>query len=126
MPFGGYRQSGIGRENGEYALENYLQVSAKTLVTRQQSSSILMQGVTFDRSRPSVSTFLCKDRLLLNCALLYSVLSYNLFVYLTFVIKKQCLSQCILSRLYLADYVRKGINAIMIVEKIVVFSHSVL
>ncbi|SAM05924.1 hypothetical protein [Absidia glauca] len=26
MPFGGYRQSGIGRENGEYALENYLQV----------------------------------------------------------------------------------------------------
>ncbi|KAI8085214.1 aldehyde dehydrogenase domain-containing protein [Halteromyces radiatus] len=25
-PFGGYRQSGIGRENGEYALDNYLQV----------------------------------------------------------------------------------------------------
>ncbi|ORX46717.1 aldehyde dehydrogenase [Hesseltinella vesiculosa] len=25
-PFGGFRQSGFGRENGEYALENYLQV----------------------------------------------------------------------------------------------------
>lgn len=25
-PFGGYHQSGIGRENGEYALENYYQV----------------------------------------------------------------------------------------------------
>ncbi|KAI9318673.1 aldehyde dehydrogenase domain-containing protein [Dichotomocladium elegans] len=25
-PFGGYKQSGIGRENGEYALENYYQV----------------------------------------------------------------------------------------------------
>ncbi|KAI9263190.1 aldehyde dehydrogenase domain-containing protein [Phascolomyces articulosus] len=27
-PFGGYKQSGIGRENGEYALENYYQVKA--------------------------------------------------------------------------------------------------
>ncbi|KAI8140757.1 aldehyde dehydrogenase domain-containing protein [Fennellomyces sp. T-0311] len=27
-PFGGYKQSGIGRENGEYALENYTQVKA--------------------------------------------------------------------------------------------------
>lgn len=27
-PFGGYRQSGIGRENGEYALDNYTQVWA--------------------------------------------------------------------------------------------------
>ncbi|ORZ20267.1 aldehyde dehydrogenase domain-containing protein [Absidia repens] len=26
VPFGGYRQSGVGRENGEYALDNYLQV----------------------------------------------------------------------------------------------------
>ncbi|KAI9471985.1 MAG: aldehyde dehydrogenase domain-containing protein [Benjaminiella poitrasii] len=25
-PFGGFRQSGIGRENGEYALDNYIQV----------------------------------------------------------------------------------------------------
>ncbi|KAI8340884.1 aldehyde dehydrogenase domain-containing protein [Chlamydoabsidia padenii] len=28
MPFGGYRQSGIGRENGEEALDNYLQVKS--------------------------------------------------------------------------------------------------
>ncbi|KAI8341834.1 aldehyde dehydrogenase domain-containing protein [Chlamydoabsidia padenii] len=28
MPFGGYRQSGIGRENGEHALDNYLQVKS--------------------------------------------------------------------------------------------------
>ena len=27
-PFGGFKQSGIGRENGEYALDNYLQVKA--------------------------------------------------------------------------------------------------
>ncbi|CDH59240.1 aldehyde dehydrogenase [Lichtheimia corymbifera JMRC:FSU:9682] len=27
-PFGGYKQSGIGRENGEYALDNYYQVKA--------------------------------------------------------------------------------------------------
>lgn len=27
-PFGGYKQSGIGRENGEYALENYYQVKS--------------------------------------------------------------------------------------------------
>ncbi|ORY97275.1 aldehyde dehydrogenase domain-containing protein [Syncephalastrum racemosum] len=27
-PFGGYHQSGIGRENGEYALENYYQVKS--------------------------------------------------------------------------------------------------
>mmetsp|Transcript_28482 Transcript_28482/g.91217 ORF Transcript_28482/g.91217 Transcript_28482/m.91217 type:complete len:153 (+) Transcript_28482:1290-1748(+) len=26
MPFGGYKQSGIGRDKGEYALENYLEV----------------------------------------------------------------------------------------------------
>jgi hypothetical protein len=107
MPFGGYRQSGIGRENGEYALENYLQVSAKTSVTREKSSSILMQVVVFNRSRPSVSTFLCRDRIALNCALLYSVLSYNLFVYLAFVIKKRCLSKCILSRLYLPDCLKR-------------------
>jgi aldehyde dehydrogenase (NAD+) len=28
MPFGGYKNSGIGRELGEYALENYTQVKA--------------------------------------------------------------------------------------------------
>lgn len=28
-PFGGYKQSGIGRENGEYALDNYYQVSLR-------------------------------------------------------------------------------------------------
>jgi aldehyde dehydrogenase (NAD+) len=28
IPFGGYKQSGIGREKGEYALENYMQVKA--------------------------------------------------------------------------------------------------
>jgi aldehyde dehydrogenase (NAD+) len=28
MPFGGYKQSGIGREKGSYALENYTQVKA--------------------------------------------------------------------------------------------------
>ncbi|THV04186.1 aldehyde dehydrogenase [Dendrothele bispora CBS 962.96] len=28
VPFGGYKQSGIGREQGEYALENYTQVKA--------------------------------------------------------------------------------------------------
>ncbi|CAO3631438.1 unnamed protein product [Cunninghamella blakesleeana] len=34
-PFGGYRQSGIGRENGEYALQNYLQVkSVKINISR--------------------------------------------------------------------------------------------
>ncbi|KAI7883218.1 aldehyde dehydrogenase [Lichtheimia hyalospora FSU 10163] len=27
-PFGGYKQSGIGRENGEYGLDNYLQVKS--------------------------------------------------------------------------------------------------
>lgn len=27
-PFGGYKQSGIGRECGEYALENYYQVKS--------------------------------------------------------------------------------------------------
>ena len=27
-PFGGYKQSGIGRECGEYALANYTQVKA--------------------------------------------------------------------------------------------------
>ncbi|CAO3593342.1 unnamed protein product [Absidia cylindrospora] len=26
VPFGGYRQSGVGRENGEYALDNYVQI----------------------------------------------------------------------------------------------------
>ncbi|CAO3630296.1 unnamed protein product [Cunninghamella echinulata] len=34
-PFGGYKQSGIGRENGEYALQNYLQVkSVKINISR--------------------------------------------------------------------------------------------
>jgi aldehyde dehydrogenase (NAD+) len=28
LPFGGYKQSGIGREMGEYALETYTQVKA--------------------------------------------------------------------------------------------------
>ncbi|KAJ7540109.1 hypothetical protein O6H91_10G001800 [Diphasiastrum complanatum] len=28
LPFGGYKMSGIGRENGEYVLQNYLQVKA--------------------------------------------------------------------------------------------------
>lgn len=27
VPFGGYKQSGLGRNKGEYALENYTQVS---------------------------------------------------------------------------------------------------
>ncbi|MGZ6503283.1 MAG: aldehyde dehydrogenase family protein, partial [Tumebacillaceae bacterium] len=27
-PFGGYKQSGIGREMGEYALENYTQIKS--------------------------------------------------------------------------------------------------
>ncbi|GBD80035.1 aldehyde dehydrogenase [Tetragenococcus halophilus subsp. halophilus] len=27
-PFGGYKQSGIGRENGLYGLEDYLEVKA--------------------------------------------------------------------------------------------------
>ncbi|KAI8369237.1 aldehyde dehydrogenase domain-containing protein [Radiomyces spectabilis] len=35
-PFGGYKQSGIGRENGEYALDNYIQVkTVKINVNRQ-------------------------------------------------------------------------------------------
>ncbi|KAI9249311.1 aldehyde dehydrogenase domain-containing protein [Sporodiniella umbellata] len=35
-PFGGFRQSGIGRENGEYALENYIQIkTVKINVSRQ-------------------------------------------------------------------------------------------
>ncbi|KAI8972382.1 aldehyde dehydrogenase domain-containing protein [Pilobolus umbonatus] len=35
-PFGGYRQSGIGRENGEYALDNYIQVkTVKINVSRK-------------------------------------------------------------------------------------------
>lgn len=32
-PFGGFRQSGIGRENGEYALDNYIQVKLLWLCT---------------------------------------------------------------------------------------------
>jgi aldehyde dehydrogenase (NAD+) len=28
VPFGGFKQSGIGRELGQYALENYTQVKA--------------------------------------------------------------------------------------------------
>ncbi|ORE09080.1 aldehyde dehydrogenase [Rhizopus microsporus var. microsporus] len=35
-PFGGFRQSGIGRENGEYALDNYIQVkTVKININRQ-------------------------------------------------------------------------------------------
>ncbi|GAN01737.1 conserved hypothetical protein [Mucor ambiguus] len=35
-PFGGFRQSGIGRENGEYALDNYIQVkTVKINVSRK-------------------------------------------------------------------------------------------
>ncbi|KAG1310975.1 hypothetical protein G6F64_004154 [Rhizopus arrhizus] len=35
-PFGGFRQSGIGRENGEYALENYIQIkTVKININRQ-------------------------------------------------------------------------------------------
>ncbi|KAI8878806.1 aldehyde dehydrogenase [Backusella circina FSU 941] len=35
-PFGGFRQSGIGRENGEYALDNYIQVkTVKINVSRE-------------------------------------------------------------------------------------------
>ncbi|KAG1472186.1 hypothetical protein G6F56_001694 [Rhizopus delemar] len=35
-PFGGFRQSGIGRENGEYALENYIQIkTVKINVSRE-------------------------------------------------------------------------------------------
>jgi aldehyde dehydrogenase (NAD+) len=28
VPFGGYKHSGIGRELGEYALENYTEIKA--------------------------------------------------------------------------------------------------
>ncbi len=28
VPFGGYKQSGVGRDKGEYALEHYTQVKA--------------------------------------------------------------------------------------------------
>ncbi|CAO0797014.1 unnamed protein product [Mucor circinelloides] len=35
-PFGGFRQSGIGRENGEYALDNYIQIkTVKINVSRK-------------------------------------------------------------------------------------------
>ena len=30
-PFGGYKQSGIGRELGEYALQNYTEVKTVTV-----------------------------------------------------------------------------------------------
>ena len=29
MPFGGYKQSGLGRNKGEYALDNYTQVGLR-------------------------------------------------------------------------------------------------
>lgn len=36
VPFGGYKDSGIGREKGEYALGNYTQVCAQHDHTVQQ------------------------------------------------------------------------------------------
>ncbi|GAB5590041.1 aldehyde dehydrogenase (NAD(P)(+)) ald5 [Umbelopsis nana] len=35
-PFGGYKESGIGRENGEYALDNYTQVKVIKMATTMQ------------------------------------------------------------------------------------------
>ena len=34
VPFGGYKQSGLGRNKGEYALENYTQVRQRTCSMR--------------------------------------------------------------------------------------------
>jgi hypothetical protein len=48
-PFGGFRQSGIGRENGEYALENYIQVSSYFTLY------ILFRQLTFHQNRSKQS-----------------------------------------------------------------------
>ncbi|KIH55639.1 hypothetical protein ANCDUO_14199 [Ancylostoma duodenale] len=37
-PFGGYKQSGIGRELGEYALEAYTEVKTVTIKVPQKNS----------------------------------------------------------------------------------------
>lgn len=34
MPFGGYKLSGVGRDKGEYALENYTQVKVRVAKLR--------------------------------------------------------------------------------------------
>jgi acyl-CoA reductase-like NAD-dependent aldehyde dehydrogenase len=37
-PFGGYKQSGYGREKGEYGLNNYLEVKCVTIKTPQRNN----------------------------------------------------------------------------------------
>jgi aldehyde dehydrogenase (NAD+) len=37
-PFGGYKQSGYGREKGEYALSNYTEVKCVTVKIPQKNS----------------------------------------------------------------------------------------
>jgi aldehyde dehydrogenase (NAD+) len=38
IPFGGYKQSGFGRENGEYALNNYTEVKAVVVAVSEKNS----------------------------------------------------------------------------------------
>jgi phenylacetaldehyde dehydrogenase len=50
LPFGGYKQSGWGREMGEFVLNNYTQVKAVTTALRSLSD-VPMPGSVTGRSR---------------------------------------------------------------------------
>lgn len=38
VPFGGYKQSGVGRENGPYGIKNYTEVKAVYIKTNEKNS----------------------------------------------------------------------------------------
>lgn len=88
-PFGGYKQSGIGRENGEYALDNYYQVSLlRGNVYGYLCIVLFTETNHFIRSRQSRSMLACKNvgvisltlthiSLHISCMLLLSLAAYQ-------------------------------------------------
>ena len=46
VPFGGYKQSGVGREKGEYALEHYTQVIGMLLCLGGEDGAFKGVGVS--------------------------------------------------------------------------------
>jgi aldehyde dehydrogenase (NAD+) len=54
IPFGGYKMSGVGREHGMYALENFTQVSHSPALTRSTLANMVTMDSLFSGDMPEI------------------------------------------------------------------------